>query len=611
MKTFKRILSFAAPGRSLFALYGVFTLLAVIFNIAGFSAIIPITQVLIDTGTDLTQLEVVARPEFSFSTQYVGELIAWLKYLILSSGNGDKLATLFNICLFLLCTNFLTNLFTYLSQAVQGIIRARVVKNVRESIFNKTLDLHLGYFGDGKKGDIMSRITIDVQEIENSVISTLTIFLRDPLKIIILLFFLLAISPALTGFTLLVLPLSALAIGVITKRLKRKANQSQETLGQILGTADETIAGLRVIKAFNAGRFKKLKFKKLNTRYAKILRSIAYKRSLASPLSQFIGVSVVAMVLYYGGKEVFNGRLLGADFIGFIVIFAQLIEPIKAIANAVSSIQRGLVAGQRVFSIIDIEPEIKNKPDAKNCTEFNDTIEFENISFAYENNLVLKNINLKIQKGKTVALVGPSGGGKSTLVDLVPRFHDPKSGAIKIDGVDIRDYTMESVRQKMGIVTQEAILFNDTISNNIAFGTNATKEDIEKAAKIANAHDFIVASENGYETNIGDRGNKLSGGQRQRITIARAVLKNPDILLLDEATSALDSESEHLVQEALTNLMMNRTSIVIAHRLSTIQHADEIIVLKDGEIVERGNHETLIKQNGLYCKLSDMQSTHS
>ncbi len=610
MKTFKRILSFAAPGRSVFALYGIFTLLAVIFNIAGFSSIMPITKVLIDSGTDLTSLPEVPTPDFAFSLEYIGQLIDRFKYLILTSGGGDKLLTLSYICLFLIVMNLFTNIFTYLSQVVQGIIRARVVKNVREAIYNKTLDLHLGYFGDEKKGDLMSRITMDVQEIENSVISSLTVLLRDPLKIIFILLFLLAISPSLTGFTLLVLPVSALAIGIITKRLKRKAKQSQETLGQILGTADETISGIRVIKGFNAARFKKFKFKQLNSRYAKILRSIAYKRSLASPLSQFIGLTVASVVIYYGGSEVFAGRLMGDKFMLFIVLFAQLIEPIKAIANAISTIQRGLVAGQRVFSIIDTESEVKNKPNAQNLGSFKDSIELENVSFSYDSEPVLKHINLKVQKGKTVALVGPSGGGKSTLIDLIPRFHDPKQGAVKIDGTDIRDYTMESVRQKMGIVTQEAILFNDTIFNNIAFGTDATQEDVERAAKIANAHDFIVATEEGYQTNIGDRGTKLSGGQRQRITIARAVLKNPDILLLDEATSALDSESEKLVQEALTNLMKNRTSIVIAHRLSTIQHADEIIVIKDGEIVERGNHENLLKENGLYSRLSDMQSTH-
>lgn len=609
MKLFRRILSFARPTKFLFPLYGFTILLAVIFNILGFSFIAPVLKVLIDTSSDYSELRQVTAPEFTLSFEYIKEGIEYLKSLILTSGD-TKGEVLFNICLLLIISNFFTNLFTYGAQVIQGVIRARVVNRLRLSFYKKITEQHIGYFNSEQKGDIISRMTMDIQEIENSVISSLNIFLRDPIKLILLLTFLFAISIQLTLFSMLVLPISGIIIGLLSKKLKKKASQSQETLGKTMSLIDETIVGLRVIKAFNALNFMVNKFSKMNNRYKKISISMTNKRSAASPLSQFLGVGVMCFVIFFGGNEVFNNRMTGDIFIVYIVLFAQLIEPIKAIANAIGNIQRGLVSGKRVFEILDSFSPIQDKENANDLQRFEDEIEFKDVQFAYEENLVLKNINLKVKKGSTVALVGPSGGGKSTLIDLIPRFHDPKNGQVTIDGQDLRDLKMECIRQHMGIVTQQSILFNDSIRNNIAFGIEATDAEIENAAKIANAHDFIIKSEKGYDTIIGDQGNKLSGGQKQRITIARAVLKNPAILLLDEATSALDSESEHLVQEALTNLLQNRTSIVIAHRLSTIQHADKIIVIKEGEIVEEGTHEELLALEGLYFKLDEMQNTH-
>jgi subfamily B ATP-binding cassette protein MsbA len=412
---------------------------------------------------------------------------------------------------------------------------------------------------------------------------------------------------------LLVLPLTGGVLAEIIRRLKKQAKNSQESLGRIVNILDETFAGMRVVKAFNARNFILQKFEEESSYYRKVNKSMSYKNELASPVSEILGVAIVAAIIFFGGKLVLSNQssLTPESFLVFLGIFAQIIQPAKNFSNGITSLQKGTASAKRIFDIIDLEPQIKNKSNAIKLNEFKDSIEFKNVSFAYDlDKVVLKNINLKIEKGKTIALIGPSGGGKSTLADLVPRFYDPTQGEVCIDGISIADYDLESMRQHLGIVTQESILFNDTIFNNIAFGKpNVSEEEVMQAAKIANAHDFIMQTENGYETKIGERGSKLSGGQRQRLSIARAVLKNPPILILDEATSALDSESEKLVQEALFNLMKNRTSIVIAHRLSTIQHADEIVVIQDGTIAERGTHEELNQKNGIYKKLSDIQKT--
>ena len=461
----------------------------------------------------------------------------------------------------------------------------------------------------------MSVLSNDLQEIENSVISSVQVLFREPIMLIGFFVLLCIISLKLTVFTLILLPISFGLIAEITKRLKRQAAQGQQLLGTILSVIEETISGIRIIKAFNAQKFMQRKFDVQNHQYSRTLKSVINKREMASPLSEFLAVSVLCVIIYYGGKLVLteaDSELTGSSFITYLALFSQVLVPAKNISNAVSNIQRGIVAGDRIFQILDEESNIKEVENAIEIDSLKNNVEFKNVSFAYQKGDVgwaLRNINLTIEKGKTVALVGQSGSGKSTLADLLPRFYDPTEGEVCIDGISIKNIRKHSVRNLMGIVTQESILFNDTVFNNIAFGIeNVTEEQVITAAKIANADEFIVQMENGYQANIGDRGVKLSGGQRQRLSIARAVLKNPPIMILDEATSALDTESERLVQDALSKLMKNRTSLVIAHRLSTIQHADEIIVMGKGEILERGTHQQLLENNSHYKKLHQLQS---
>jgi subfamily B ATP-binding cassette protein MsbA len=449
-----------------------------------------------------------------------------------------------------------------------------------------------------------------VSEVENAVVNSLKFVMKEPITIVVYFGVLFFISFKLTLFTLLLLPITGGILAEIIKRLKKKASQSQESLGRIVNILDETFSGMRVVQAFNARPFILKKIDDETSYHRRVNLSIARKNELASPVSETLGVMIVAGILFFGGTLVLeeNSGITAGEFLLFLGIFAQVIQPAKNFSNGITSVQKGTVSAQRIFSVIDTEPLIRNKPDAKILDRFKHNIEFRNVSFAYDKDHVLKDINLKIEKGKTIALVGPSGGGKSTLADLVPRFYDPAQGQVLLDGIALPDYEIESLRRAMGVVTQESILFNDTIFNNIAFGMEDVAEDaVIQAAKVANAHEFITQTPHGYQTTIGERGAKLSGGQRQRISIARAVLKNPPILILDEATSALDSESERLVQDALNNLMKNRTSIVIAHRLSTIQHADEIVVVQRGRIVERGRHDDLIHQSGLYRKLNEIQ----
>jgi len=553
---------------------------------------------------------VPALPSFSFSTDFIVDTF-YHYYLGVVRDYGELNSLLFVCGLIVVCV-VLANLFRYLERVIATKIRVDLVKNIRMDIFRKVSLLHIGYFNNERKGDLISRFTNDVMEVENAVMNSLKAVLKEPITIIVYFFVLFTISPQLTLFTLLVLPLTGGVLAEIIKRLKRQAKESQESLGRIVNILDETFSGMRVVKAFNARDFVIDKIEKESAYYRKVNKSMSYKNELASPVSEILGVLIIAGIIFFGGNMVLsNGSSLKPEvFLGFIAVFAQIIQPAKNFSNGITSLQKGTASAKRIFEMIDSEPAIKNKPNAVELKSFEREIEFKNVSFAYESDLVLKNINLKIEKGKTIALVGTSGGGKSTLADLVPRFYDPTNGEVCIDGKSLTDYDIESLRKQMGVVTQESILFNDTIFNNIAFGNpQLSQEAVIQAAKIANAHDFIMQTENGYNTFIGERGSKLSGGQRQRLSIARAVLKNPPILILDEATSALDSESEKLVQEALANLMKNRTSLVIAHRLSTIQHADEILVVRHGQIVERGTHENLNNQNGLYKKLVDIQKT--
>ena len=607
MNTYRRLLKFAKPLYSFLPSYILFIIIWAIlekFNIVLFA---PILEVLFDeNGKTLEASSFADFPSFKLSYLFLEEFKDWgLRFLM---GGESKKDVLLTICLTILSTVFLANLFSFLAGFTLASLKGRIVTKIRTKVYIKLTNLHLGYFSNEKRGDIISRLTNDVREVESILVASVQILLKEPITIIITFIFLFYISAKLVLFSLIVMPITAIIIAMVTKRLRGKSKQSQSYLGDILDVINETIGGLRVIQAFNAQNIFQNKFSKMNYAYRRLLKSIDVNQSLAGPFSQFFGVSIVVLILYYGGTLVFQNNLERSLFIPFIFLFATVISPIKSLSNAISSIQRGLIAGERIFEILDTEKEIYSRENAVQLPEFTGQLELNNVSFSYGDRVVLSDISLTIPKGKSIALVGPSGGGKSTLMDLFPRFLDPQEGSVLIDGVNFKDCDLYSLRNLMGTVTQDSILFNDNIFNNIAFGIAATKEEVEQAAKVANAHAFIMESENGYQTEIGDSGMKLSGGQRQRLTIARAVLKNPDILLLDEATSALDSESERLVQEALNKLMDNRTSIVIAHRLSTIQHVDEIVVIEQGKIKERGTHAELIANEGVYFKLYNMQS---
>lgn len=535
--------------------------------------------------------------------QYVND------FLYTSVSTNGKVYTLGFICLLMVSSIILKNLFLYLSYYILNPLKNQIVNHLREELYDKVLRLPIGFFNEKRKGDLMSRMTNDVGEVEGSVVGTLEGWIRDPMTIIVTLTVLLLISVQLTLFILILIPVLGLVIGRVTKSLKKHSEEVATKYGETLSTLDETLGGLRVIKAFNIEKLLRGKFFKSNDELLTAKNKISYRRDLASPLSEVMGVILFTGVLYYGGRLVLRGELLEASaFLGFLGIFYTIISPAKTLSTSFSNMRKGAAAINRIEDILNTPITVDDNPNGKKIDSFDHSIEFRNVRFAYADAVILENINLTVKKGQTVALVGSSGAGKSTLADLVPRFHDVTSGEVLIDGINIKDYSLYSARSLMSIVTQEAILFNDTISNNIAIGQqHATEKEIIEAAKIANAHEFIIKKEGGYHSNIGDRGSKLSGGERQRLTIARAVLKNPPILILDEATSSLDTESERLVQDAINNLMSNRTSIVIAHRLSTIRHADEIIVLQKGKIVERGNHEALLAQGGFYKRLVDMQ----
>ena len=535
--------------------------------------------------------------------RYINDL---LNHSLAQRGAADTLGF---ICVLMIGFIILKNLFLYLSYMVLNPLKNQVVNHLREDLYDKILRLPIGYFNEKRKGDLMSRIANDVGEVEGSVVGTLEGWIRDPMTILVTLTVLFLISFQLTLFILILIPVLGLVIGRITKSLKRHSEEVSKKNGESFSIIDETLGGLRVIKAFNIEKLLRAKFFNTSRELLNAKNSISYRRDLASPLSEVLGVLLFTVVLYYGGRLVLKGELIEASaFLGFLGIFFNIINPAKALSTSFSNMRKGAAAINRIEEVLNTPVTVDDNPNGIKITDFTNQIEFRNVRFAYEDAVILDDINLVIGKGKTIALVGSSGAGKSTLADLVPRFHDVTGGEVLIDGINIRDYSLESVRNLMSIVTQEPILFNDSIANNIALGQpGATHEQIEEAAKIANAHQFILKKEGGYNSNIGDRGTKLSGGERQRLTIARAVLKNPPILILDEATSSLDTESERLVQDAINNMMQNRTSIVIAHRLSTIRHADEIIVLQKGKIVERGNHEQLLAQGGFYKKLVEMQ----
>jgi subfamily B ATP-binding cassette protein MsbA len=608
MKTYFRLLSFAKPIEKFAIPYFITTAFAVIFNTLNLALLAPLLQTLFSKGDKCVQPLVQA----GATKPSIFNLNKFFNYYvdIIIHQYGEWGALKF-VCGIIVTSVFLGNLFRYLSQRTMENLRAHTLLNLRRSVFNNVMNLHMGFFSNERKGDIMSKVSSDVQVVQYSVTGTLQVIFKEPLQLILYAAALFAISVKLTVYSLLVIPVSAFIISRIVKKLKQQAISLQQTYGVMISYLDEALSGVKIIKAFNAGNYTKDRFNAQNEKYTQIVKSMARRQQLASPVSETLGVSMITALVLYGGYLILtdNSDLSPAAFIGYIAMFSQVTRPAKAISDSFSGIHTGIAAGERVLKLIDEKPLIVDASNAIILSGFNEGIKLEHVTFAYGDKEVLSDINLEIPKGKTIALVGPSGGGKSTLMDLLPRFIEPQSGSISIDGHNIKEVTMESVRSLMGIVNQESILFNDTIFNNIAFGKpNATMEQVQAAARIANAHTFIESTENGYETNVGDRGTKLSGGQKQRICIARAVLANPPLMLLDEATSALDTESEKLVQDALNNLMKNRTSLIIAHRLSTIQNADLIVVLENGRVAEQGNHTELMQKNGLYRKLIDMQS---
>lgn len=603
MKKYSRIFKYLSPLKGKIALYTLFTILSVAFSIISLGMLVPFLDLLFNPDKKVYQL-----PSGGFSASNLLQTLSY--YITKMIDEHSRLYALGGICVVIIISIFLKNLFLYLTYYILGPVRNTIITRLRNEVYDKILSLPIGFFTEKRKGDLISRMTNDINEMEYSVIGTMEGLIKDPINILFILFSLVFLSPQLSLFLLIFLPLTGFIIGRVSRSLKKQSNDAAMKYGESMSILEETLSGLRVIKAFNAEGLLQNRFHNTNDELFHVKNKMIYRRDLASPLSEFLGVLVLCGILFFGGSLILKGGLglTPSGFITYIALFSQIINPAKSLSTAFYNMQKGAAAIQRIEEILRAEITVEDNPNGKQLTSFNHSIEFKNVCFAYNEFVILKNINLKIGKGKTVALVGSSGAGKSTLVDLVPRFHDVSSGELLIDGMNIKQYSLQSIRNLMGIVTQEPILFNDTIANNIALGKqNASKEEIVHAAKIANADSFITNKDESYNTNIGDRGTKLSGGERQRLTIARAVLKNPPILILDEATSSLDTESERLVQDAINHLMQDRTSIVIAHRLSTVRHADEIIVLQKGEIAERGTHDELIIKNGIYKRLVEMQ----
>ena len=613
MKTYFRLLSFARPIEKFAIPYLIYTILYVAFSTSVLVLLGPLlnTLFIVDNGLTHAATHTATAVAPIAKEPSLFDLSGWFNYYLNSFLVKDRWQALKFVCGVIVVSVFLGNFFRYLSQRIMENLRLHTLLNLRNAVFNNVMNLHLGYFNNERKGDIITKVASDVQVVQFSVTSTLQVVFKEPFQLIAFLVALFVISVKLTLISLLVIPVSAFIISRIVKRLKSQAIAGQQSYSNMISYLDEALSGIRIVKAFNATDFIKDRFNEENKTYSKISKSIAKRQQLASPISEALSITMVSFILLYGGYMIFNksSELTPGQFVAYIALFSQLMRPAKAITDSFSNIHSGIAAGERVLELIDVKPMVTDAPNAVVLTDFNDAIRLENVSFAYQDRQVLSNISLTIPKGKTVALVGPSGGGKSTLMDLLPRFMDPQQGKILFDGHNIKEVTTYSLRALMGVVNQESVLFNDTIFNNIAFGKKDVKrEDVEAAARIANAHNFILETDKGYDTNVGDRGAKLSGGQRQRICIARAVLNNPPLMLLDEATSALDTESEKLVQDALNKLMQNRTSLIIAHRLSTIQNADIIVVLEEGKIVEQGTHTELLQKNGVYKKLIDMQT---
>jgi subfamily B ATP-binding cassette protein MsbA len=602
MRSVKRLFEFARPLHHYFPEYVIYTIFGIVFGLINFSMLIPLLDVLFNSNTGAP----TTHPgNFEFSLGYFRQLFSY--YFDYFSSTKGKWYSLLYVCMVIVLATLLANFFRYMATRVLVRLRMIMLERIRLRLYNQFSNQSLQFYNNQKKGELLTIITHDVQEIEHSVINAFQVFLRDPFVIIAYFITLFYWSPSLTIFTLLFFPVSGLVIGVISRSLKRKGYFNQDLLSQILQSVDQTISGIKIVQAFGARKFFQKQFAHLNKSFSKSSKSMFNQKELASPISELFGVLIIVTVVMYGGKLVLEGDMKSSVFITYLALYSQILQPAKNISTAITALQKGIVSVDRVYGLIDTPITIRNAQNPLRLKDFENQVEFSNVTFSYNQEPVLKNINFKVDKGKMIALVGHSGSGKSTIGDLIPRFYDVQEGKLTIDGKDVKEISLDDLREKIGIVTQEAIIFNDTVTANITMGQPLNEEDLKRAADTANATEFIKNLEKGFDTPLGDRGSRLSGGQKQRLAIARAIYKNPPILILDEATSALDTESERLVQDALDKLMQNRTSIVIAHRLSTVRHADQIIVLKQGEIVETGTHEELMKANSFYRKLVDMQ----
>ncbi|MBO7236306.1 MAG: ABC transporter ATP-binding protein [Alistipes sp.] len=609
LKTYFRLLGFAKPLSRYAVPYFIFAALHALFNTFNYAMIIPILNAMFTADGGFVFTPLYSLPHITINEEGFNLVLSYI-YTIFFGENFVQMKFLAMLGVVTICMNFLSNLFRYASAMTVENLRVTTMCRIRNEMFAHVADMNVGYFSNQRKGDIMSKITQDVTVVRYCITNTLQVAFRDPLLIIGYMTLMIGISWQLSLFAIIFLPIVGLIIGRIVKRLRHPAKRGQERMADLVSVVEESLSGIKIVKGYNATNFIVDKFKKINADMSRLFISMARRQQLASPMSEFLGITAVAVILVFGGSLVEKGLVTGAGFIAFVAAFSQITRPLRSFIDQFANINQGVAAGERIFTLIDAENEVKDKENAKEFEGLKDSIELRNVEFSYDGDRkVIDGVNIKIKKGETIALVGPSGGGKSTLSELIPRFYDVTAGEVLFDGVPVTDYKQESIRAKMSIVSQETVLFNDSIEGNILMGRpTATHDEVVEASKVANAHGFIMDSSEGYDTNIGDRGTKLSGGQRQRLSIARAVLKNPEILILDEATSALDTESEKLVQDALTNLLKGRTSVVIAHRLSTIYNADRIYVIDEGRIAEEGTHKELLEKGGIYAHLIEMQS---